>query len=59
MKKCNRKFFIPAIAAMIAVAGMGAEAVKADPLEDTQDITAEEAQVNGYIPDDHDYDTPV
>lgn len=59
MKKCNRKFFIPAIAAMIAVAGMGAEAVKADPLEDTQDITAEEAQVNGYTPDDHDYDTPV
>ena len=59
MKKCNRKFFIPAIAAMIAVAGMGAEAVKADPLEDTQDITAEEAQINGYTPDDHDYDTPV
>ena len=59
MKKCNRKFFIPAIAAMIAVAGMGAEAVKADPLEEAQDITAEEAQVNGYTPDDHDYDTPV
>ena len=59
MKKCNRKFFIPAIAAMIAVAGMGAEAVKADPVEETQDITAEEAQVNGYTPDDHDYDTPI
>ena len=59
MKGCSKKFFIPAIAAMIAVAGMGAEAVKADPVEEAQDITAEEAQANGYTPDDHDYDTPV